>query len=466
MILNNPELKKYFWLNFSVLKLVMLPIALLMSCTVVYQISSDDTSPVLAFLLFVYYIFVLGGACCRVADSFSVDVVNKTWDFQKMSSMGPVSLAIGKIFGSTSYFLYAGALLLITMGGIVAFEGYGINNMFYILFPLVFGLLVGMVISFYLGLITGSEGKGGRFLGFIVGFFTAYEIASIGISMGDIDSGKILETSNETVKWFGYVFDHIKFVYASSAVIFFVSCLGIYQNLRQRLQYSDPPWVWIVTVLSLGGYLVGFAPTQFLLIDMVQLQLCTFFTLMICFSYVALTSEAYNLQLYKRFFYYKKKRNLLKMWENTPKWSVSLFFACVTFIAILASALVDDNKTVERLSGFLMGILLFSIRDGIVWHTICLNSRQKHKRFYLFCYYCFMYLIIPLFILVFSEKTDFLKNMYNTVKGVDGTGFFYYTHGFFMPSVAQNPLLSIAPVLLEISIAVYFLRKRNFFKGD
>ena len=99
----NPELQRYVWLEFSLQRLIVMPLVL----AVILYISSSGTSNVAsniaycAMFLFVVLIGLWGGN--KAAASVIEEVNDNTWDFQRLSSVSPVSLMFGKLFGSTIY---------------------------------------------------------------------------------------------------------------------------------------------------------------------------------------------------------------------------------------------------------------------------------------------------------------------------------------------------------------------------
>src|SRR5690606_10106396 len=64
-------------------------------------------------VMFCAFCSVLGTYQASMA--FREEIRNNTWDFQRMSSIGPWQLAGGKFLGVTSYAWYVGILLLVVV---------------------------------------------------------------------------------------------------------------------------------------------------------------------------------------------------------------------------------------------------------------------------------------------------------------------------------------------------------------
>ena len=127
----NPEVKRHFWLEFSLHRAIIMPVILGVIFLIAYMTSSANkfaiqpqyyaglqAVAITAETLFGIIIFYWGSY--RASGAIVEEINANTWDYQRLSSLSAWSLGWGTIVGSTLYVWY-GALICLTVFSAAAF---------------------------------------------------------------------------------------------------------------------------------------------------------------------------------------------------------------------------------------------------------------------------------------------------------------------------------------------------------
>jgi len=113
----NPEFIRNLWLEFTLHRVLVMPAIVGILFLLMYLVNGqklDSATAVSAAILFCSIIFIWG---TRVASESVIQEINaSTWDTQRMSAMGPWSMAWGKLFGSTVFVWYGGFICMGSTG--------------------------------------------------------------------------------------------------------------------------------------------------------------------------------------------------------------------------------------------------------------------------------------------------------------------------------------------------------------
>ncbi len=112
-MMNNPEFRRNLWLELSSYRVIGMPAVLGAIYVLVYVLRlerSHESLETISLVLFSVIIFLWGTR--QAAESVVAELRDRTWDSQRMSSIGPWSMTWGKLLGSTIYPWYGGLLCL------------------------------------------------------------------------------------------------------------------------------------------------------------------------------------------------------------------------------------------------------------------------------------------------------------------------------------------------------------------
>ena len=118
----NPELLRNLRLEFSLQRVIALPVILAVIFALVWFVEGDQSAATrlyIAALVVLYAIVFLWGVR-KAAGSLAGELANDTWDAQRLSAMSAGELLLGKLLGGASYPLY-GALLCLVVAFVASF---------------------------------------------------------------------------------------------------------------------------------------------------------------------------------------------------------------------------------------------------------------------------------------------------------------------------------------------------------
>lgn len=260
----NPELMRNLWLELTPRRMILMVLALGFIFVTAW-ISSDNRlkGPAQAGEMFFYVIVILWGTR-NAAQAVVGEIRDRTWDLQRLSAIGPWDMVWGKLFGSTSYVWFGGALCLLpVIAQAVTEKGLGAALM-----QLAFYLSIGLVAhgSALLASLVAvrrrmSHSRLDVFLYQIVGLLAAGQVWAVWATAVPSIMGLpgFAQGTVQTVVWYGMTFGAASFYLVSLAVFSGWILAGTHQFMRQELQVKMNPLVWIAFLIFIAGYTAGFA---------------------------------------------------------------------------------------------------------------------------------------------------------------------------------------------------------------
>ena len=113
----NPELRRNLWLQFSLTRLLLAPVAIGALLTLTWVVSDRSLAAVAEVARAIYYLLVILWGTRRAADLVADEIAGGTWDGQRMSALGAWQMSWGKLLGGTSYVWYAAGLAFFALAG-------------------------------------------------------------------------------------------------------------------------------------------------------------------------------------------------------------------------------------------------------------------------------------------------------------------------------------------------------------
>ena len=254
----NPEFRRNVWLELTPRRVVFM-VAILALIFFAAGISGDYTPGAAARVLY-YFIVVFWGA--RNA-SLSVvgEIRDHTWDSQRLSSISALQMTWGKLFGSTIYNWFGGAICLV----VIAVQGFATDSPASVVIDLLYLITAGLIAqsaSLLASLIavrrrqrhSGLEVFIYQMIGVIAaaGVFWVWEAAD--------PAGAILlgRKATDFIAWWGATLDARPFLLASLAAFAAWILTGCYREMRRELKLPNGPLVWLGFLIFIGLYVAGF----------------------------------------------------------------------------------------------------------------------------------------------------------------------------------------------------------------
>ncbi|HUJ03402.1 MAG TPA: hypothetical protein VLW75_07195 [Rhizomicrobium sp.] len=256
----NPELQRNLWLELTPRRLATMAIILLLIFFASGLSGGLSYRPASVAVLLYYFIVVIWGAR-NAALSVVGEIRDRTWDLQRLSSLGAGEMTWGKLFGATAYNWYGGALCLAVM---LAY-GFAHSDPVSVVIGLVYYLAVGLIAqaaALLASLIAvrrrQSHTRLEIFFYQLAGLIAAVAVFAIW-DMAD-PAGSILTRKPPTdfIVWWGHAYDARLFLLASLALFAGWTLVACYRTMRLELQMNNGPLVWLGFLVFIGIYVAGF----------------------------------------------------------------------------------------------------------------------------------------------------------------------------------------------------------------
>lgn len=418
----NPEILRYYWLDFSLHRTIMMPVilAIIFSISVLIETgySTADVIPhklqVTSYFLFGLIVFIWGSY--RASGAILNDINERTWDYQRLSSLSAWSLSWGTVFGSTFFVWYGAAICLLVLVISASFTMPALSIVHLVTTMLASGIFCHCVITL-LGmqaLQTQHRNERRRTIGYrFVALVTGYIIWSIAQSITPLDSlltGKFLNTnlSEQNVFFYGYMIQYKIFVLIALFIFTLWALFGVYRSMRNELKMRTTPWGWTVFLLFLILFWGGFTPPDANIRTMLltgvfvgPVNIYQFFAIAFFISlascYGMFFSDNLSLIRYRMLFHHAGSGNMGKAWQLVPRWSISFVFSVVTGIALAIVAFYNPgvgDKFTPALA--VAAFILFLVRDLSILNLFSIAEDNRRALIATLFYLSILYGLLPL----------------------------------------------------------------------
>jgi len=251
----NPELQRNLWLEASPFRLALIAGLLLLVFTATSVAPIGMATSAGAGLALYWFFAVLWGTR-SAALSVVAEIRERTWDGQKLSSIGPWEMMWGKLFGATAANWF-GALLCLPLilapawreQGAFAAITFGV-----ILLALgVFAQAVALLSSLVLIRRNTGNWRLDTFLCQVAGIAAAFAYYSLWSSIATF-----ARSGTETVAWWGHDFNLTRFHLVSLLLFLGWALLGCWRAMRAELRFANGPFVWLAYLAYAAIYSAGF----------------------------------------------------------------------------------------------------------------------------------------------------------------------------------------------------------------
>jgi hypothetical protein len=446
----NPEFAKNVWLEFTPQRLIVMPVIIGLTAALIIMSGSDGARETLhtaamAGIALLGFLWGIKTSADAILDEYN----EKTWDWQKMSIIGPWKLAWGKLFGSTIYNWYGAGICFF----IYLLTSFGADDVTKEIQSGVL-MLVGMVsvhglmILVSLQLIRKSDGrtkiKSNRI------FISGIILMSFLIN---IFSSRFLDSFETDITWYGIVRGNMNLMTLNAVFYCAWIIAGLYRAMRAELQFSDPP-VWWVSFIGSSfllhyGYFAGMEKVG-IAGGISAAAAITFLEFGILLYFLAL-SEPKDIVNFRLLESSLKNGDRKTLFENLPLWITTLPFAFMLgFIAVLFFNVEVKGSAIEnmyrefRIDGAgrsfaaLFAVYGFVLRDLGILLLLNFSNRSKRADSAWIVYLLVLYVLLPML----AHESDL------------GIGAAFY------PDFTVNRAVMVLFPLVEATLVLYFVVKR------
>jgi hypothetical protein len=389
----NPEFERNLYLEFSVARLIGMPLSLMVIFAFAYLINSQEFGEDVATAAITLYVFiVLFWGSRQAAESIFDELRNRTWDIQKTSAISPWSLTWGKLFGSTLFNWYGGIICLL----VYAIATPKAETLFSVVFYAIGGGLLAQSLCLLVSLFALRKKQGfNSSLSYLFVLFLLF------FASGMITG--IEHNPSEVIHWFYFETTLRNFGLTSLVLACGWTLTGIYRLLTQELQIRTLPWVWMLFIAFLiiytQGLIIGHSydtrHEHIIDHDLSNPSYLALSAFVICtvLTYSLIFIDDNNPMLLRRLWIYSQEEKWQRFLEEVPCWIISLVLAAPACLYLALS--FPAETTDENLHFYPIPIFLLIIRDiGII---LFFNYAPNPKRALSLSllYLTFLYWVIP-----------------------------------------------------------------------
>jgi hypothetical protein len=251
----NPELLRNLWLEASPFRLALIA-GLLLLVFAAGGVAPAHLMTVSGAALALYWFFAVLWGTRSAALSVVAEIRERTWDSQKLSSIGPWTMVYGKLFGATAANWF-GALVCLPfiLAPVWRDDGAGAALLYaVILLSLgVFAQAVALLSSLVLIHRQTGNWRLDTFLCQVAGIGAAFAYYSLWSSISAFE-----RAGAETLIWWGHAFNVSSFHVVSLLLFLVWSLVGCWRAMRAELRFANGPYVWLAYLAYVAIYSAGF----------------------------------------------------------------------------------------------------------------------------------------------------------------------------------------------------------------
>ncbi len=251
----NPELQRNLWLEASPFRLALIAglVLLALAATSVAPRGFGATSSV---ALALYWFFAVLWGTRSAALSVVAEIRERTWDSQKLSSIGPWEMVWGKLLGATAANWF-GALLCLPFILLPAARDTSLISAFtygVILLALgVFAQAAALLSSLVMIRRNTGNWRLDIFLCQVAGIGAAFTYYSLWSSVSAFE-----RSGTRALMWWGHAFSLGDFHLVSLLVFLGWALVGCLRAMRAELRFANGPYVWLAYLVYSAIYSAGF----------------------------------------------------------------------------------------------------------------------------------------------------------------------------------------------------------------
>jgi hypothetical protein len=349
-----------------------------------------------------YYFIVVFWGTRNAALAVVGEIRDRTWDLQRLSSLGAGTMTAGKLFGATIYNWFGGAICLAVMTAWTLAHGGPAAAAIDIVYYVAIGL-ISQATALLASLIAirrrQSHSRFDIFLYQLVGLVAAVAVFLVWNAAdpeGSFLKGKV---STDTVVWWGVPFPAREFLLISLAVFTAWTLLACYREMRLELKMQNGPLAWLVWLLFIGVYVAGFdawlAQTQGLpKWDYVALRLALGTTAFVVLTYLMVLLEPKDRVLYRWLGSRFGSGRIASGLANLQAWMTS-YLAAVILAVVLIFWIGQHAGAVFRDQLVMLAAIGFFTRDIAIFVLMQVLASRRRGDLSALAVLLSLYVLIP-----------------------------------------------------------------------
>lgn len=379
----NPELRRNLWLNFTPHRLIAMPLVITAIMVLIYAIDDYGFKAVSQWsLAFIGLLTVIWGGRAATETVLS-EIIDKTWDNQRMSALSPWAMTWGKLLGSTAYTWYGS--LICTAVFLATATHSGIKHPYMMLLLVIISSLFAQALGLLASL--SSVRKGGVVRNEEKTAYMFIGIATVITIMAYAFNGQLV-----SIRWFVYEISKLEFIIVSVAVFLSWILFGAYRLMREELQMRNTFLGWLAFVLFISFYSFGFFMNSSNIVNgnghPFTVAFWGVYFLIGSVAYLMLFIEKKSPVIFRTLFKSIKNSDIKTMRELLPCWAVTV----VVLAIFLAGYTVFSSR--EKYLMF-ASALLFLLRDTAIVLFLNFSKNNKRADMTAVVYITLLYIVMP-----------------------------------------------------------------------
>lgn|GEM_PF-2248316 len=406
----NPEFKRNLILSSTPFRQFVLPSAMLACIYIFYLVNGQFLGKGLAIACaIVFLVVMLLWGTREVSDSLMDEMVEKTWDFQRMSSMGAWSMVWGKILGSSFYVILSALIALIAYMYSIASI---VSSEFLIKSSLLLLLLagIGLSVSFLstLFLLRKNPNTTTKLTNGVILFLGIYLLITI--------IPFIRLEQFQSINWYKQDYDWLTFNLVSALSFLTWLLIANYRLMRQELQYKNSPLIWTIFIVFVLFYCGGFLiPLTYFdrgnWIDNGEIGVYlkvlapSYFFLLIIITWFSIYFSDNSIKAIHRLLFSCSKTNIRNIWLYSPLWLISYILLLISGVWFYLNSGIDNqvgiflalwhvNVPIFSIE-FIIMCLLFVLRDILISLYFSFKNSFRRPDSSALIFILLLYLLIP-----------------------------------------------------------------------
>ncbi|HAD04689.1 MAG: hypothetical protein A2091_01690 [Desulfuromonadales bacterium GWD2_61_12] len=385
--MSNPELRRNLWLELTPHRLVGMPLILAVIFLLLYIL--DDyrfADGVANGAVGLYTLLAVLWGTRQAAETIISEIRDHTWDSQRMSVVGPWSMTLGKLFGSTIYPWYGGLLCLAVYAAAAPTHEVPLTESLLILLGIaLFSQSVALLAS--LQAIRKdrrySRSQAAAFL--ILGLGLGLPLLSLAFE------------GNQSILWYGIPVDLTDLALLSLYAFLGWAVIGVARLLRSELQMKSTPLVWCAFVLFAMVYVAGFFNAGSEDLPLPLLHLYAALVVGVTLTYGMAFSERKDPVAFHRLLQACARRNWRDFWLHLPLWGATLPLVAIAVGGLLLRDLAGSAPAGAGFSGVTaVAVFAFLLRDLALLLYLNLGRVPRRADMVAVLYLGLLYGVIPI----------------------------------------------------------------------
>jgi hypothetical protein len=397
----NPEFLRNLWIEMTLPRLIAAPLVLGAIFLLAWYVGGEDLGEVSHVAMWLFYAIMLLWGTRRAAASLGDELSNRTWDSQRMSALGPWSMAWGKLFGATSYVWYCALICLAAM----ALESDQSWQVF-LLHPIAAATALAVSLLAVL-LQRGRTKAGGRASSLIaqgLGIVAGILLSPAGPGLLDLSDIEV----SFMVDWYGLEARPNNFFLAAAAGFLVWALFGVYRALCSDLQKPVWPWAWTLFSIYVIAFFAGFTDASAKAMGVDWLVVAV--PIAAVLFYVAIFADNKDSVRYRWFLISLKAGDWSRAARLMPLWLPSLPLMAGLVLALGLRTDQTDPALIQPLfydffkiadvrvvaaTAWAVAAILFALRDLLIVLFLNFGKRARSPDLAALIYLAILYWVIP-----------------------------------------------------------------------